>query len=600
MSQKTHNYLYRAGAAAVWLYLILRAGYVPPVHDEAATFFHYVNHREYWPGKALWDANNHILNSFLSWYFVKLFGVNTLALRMANLLFFPVYAWFLYKLSRELQSGWTRFLLLLSGLTVHGLVEYFGYARGYGMSMALLSGALYYGYRFFLEKNIRVLLPSLALFWLATASNLTLQNSVLLFIGLAAVYLLFEKFDGKTRLYGFLYLAAGIAALFPLIRLSFRMKEDGLLYYAAGEDFWTAVITSYTKQYFDSDLLAVKLFWFIWTGILLSGVFALLLRRGKWNTERKAAFFFPLLFLGNLTGIFAMHFLLDVNYPSDRTGMQLILFLLLACLFVADAGKPWQRALVTLPSLIFVVQFLAGANLSYSTYWKGEHLPERFWTRIHDESESGRYLKNPTLGGYRIRNLVWAWHNFLNGGGLQNMQYPEYCTGMEDYQVFSPGDYAAYRNRYDSLDTDEYSDVVLARRKTFVPTELYFDSTGISTPEGCTDEFKNLFETDAAEPFLNQTWLVEADVKLYSLATPPKIHVVTTLSDADGKTLDYQTSPLHWLKKEFRPEDSAVTVKIWWYRVPPETRRIVVYLWNVDRTAYTLQHASVRLLKARP
>lgn len=444
MSQKTHNCLYLAGAAAVWLYLILRAGYVPPVHDEAATFFHYVNHREYWPGKALWDANNHILNSFFSWYFVKLFGVNTLALRMANLLFFPVYAWFLYKLSRELQSGWTRFLLLLSGLTVHGLVEYFGYARGYGMSMALLLGALYYGYRFFSEKNIRVLLPSLALFWLATAGNLTLQNSVLLFIGLAAVYLLVEKFDGKTRLYGFLYLAAGIAALFPLIRLSFRMKEDGLLYYAAGEDFWTAVITSYTKQYFDSNLFAVKLFWFTWTGILLSGVFALLLRRGKWNTERKAAFFFPLLFLGNLTGIFAMHFLLDVNYPSDRTGMQLVLFLLLACLFVADAGKPWQRALVTLPSLIFVVQFLAGANLSYSTYWKGEHLPERFWTRIHDESESGRYLKNPTLGGYRIRNLVWAWHNFRNGGSLQNMQYPEYCTGMEDYQVFSPGDYAAW------------------------------------------------------------------------------------------------------------------------------------------------------------
>jgi len=598
VQKKNLTYLYLAGASGVWLYLMLRAWLIPPVHDEAATFFHYINHGEYWPGKALWDANNHILNSFLSKYAVKVFGISAFTIRLANLMFFPVYAWFIYKFSTQLKTPRAQFLLLLSGLTIHGFVEYFAYARGYGMSMALLTGALYYSYRFFSVKNIRLLAAAVIFYGLATLANLTLQNTSLMFLGMAALFLFVEKFNAKQRIMGMAYVCVGLLALWPLINLSLEMKKDGLLYYAQDEDFWTAVISSFTQMFFDSKSYTLHLFWFAWFGLFvwLTATFLPKLRAA--SCEDRARIIFPLFFFGNLAGIFAMHYAMGVNFPSDRTGMHLVLYLFLGCVFLADLGKPRQQFAVLVPILVFFAQFSLGANVSYSTYWKGEHLPQRFWKRIYDESESGRYVKNPTVGGYRLRNLVWAWHNFKRGGTLQNMQYLDYYTGFEDYQIFSAGDYAKHRHVYDSLDTDEYSNVTLTRRKTFLRTQAYWDTTGITTPENYNGEYFNLFETFVPDSFLNKTWQVEADIKLYSLLTPPKIHFVTSFMDADGNTLDYETSPLDWRKKEYRPEDPApVNIKIWWYKVPPETKRIVVYLWNVDKDAYTLQKGDVRILR---
>ena len=315
MQKKNFVYVYLFAATAIWIYLMLRAWFVPPVHDEAATFFHYINHGEYNPGKALWDANNHILNSFLSPYIIKVLGINAFTIRLANLLFFPVYAWFLYRLALQLRTARARFLLLFMGLTIHGFIEYFAYSRGYGMSMALLTGALYYSYRFFSEKRLVFLPPALLLYLLATLANLTLLNTALLFMGLSVLALPGKAFTGKQRLAGSGLLVIAALLLWPLVNISLKMKEDGLLYYAADEKFWTAVIGSFTRQYFDSDNLLLKLFWFAWCGLLLWLTVAFLARPNEQRRSESARLFFPLLFFGNLAGIFAMHYLLGVNFP---------------------------------------------------------------------------------------------------------------------------------------------------------------------------------------------------------------------------------------------------------------------------------------------
>jgi hypothetical protein len=50
----------------IWLYLWLRAFYVPLIYDEIATFYGYVHVGKFIPFYAHWDANNHIINSLLS------------------------------------------------------------------------------------------------------------------------------------------------------------------------------------------------------------------------------------------------------------------------------------------------------------------------------------------------------------------------------------------------------------------------------------------------------------------------------------------------------------------------------------------------------
>lgn len=582
-------------AALVWVYLILRAWLVPPVHDEAATFFHYINHGQYMPGYALFDANNHVLNSFLGKYFVKVFGVSAFSIRMANLFTFPVYSWFLYQLSKKLLHKGTQYALLLTGVLMHGFVEYFAYSRGYGMSMAFLMGAIYYSYCFFSGEKRSYFVLAFAFYWLATLSNLTLQNTALLFLAMAFLYGVFIK---KQKPSFFMFWVMFLMALFPFVYLSLKMKEGGLLYYAHEMDFWEAVIISFTQQYFDSSNIFLYLFWFVWTGLFVWLLVMFLAKNKSIRELDMSRLFLLLLFLGNIVGVFAMHFILGVNYPSDRTGMHLVLFLFIACVFLADTNTNSSilRYTIWVPSLVFIGQFAFGANLSHSTYWKGEHLPKRFVDYVQRDAVEKGII--PTVGGYKMKELVWAFYNFRNGGVQQNMQPSGYYSGFEEYQLFFPYDFD--NQLYDSLDVDNISGTVLARRKEFLQTESpYVDTSDISTFENYSEEYFNLFETFRVDSFVNHAWLLDAELKLYSLETPPKINLVASFFGEDGNMLGYERYPLPWLKKEFRPEDEPMILKLWLYHVPPETKRIVVYLWNIDKRAYTLQNAAIKISKVK-
>ncbi len=583
--------LFLTTSAIIWVYLHLRAVYVPLVHDEAATFFHYVNHGEWMPGKALFDANNHILNSLLSFYSVKLFGIHEWSLRLANLLFFPVYCAALWGLSGFLKNPVAKWALLIGGLCMHGFTEYFAYSRGYGMSMGILAAALYFGMRYFRQVKTVDLWSATGLFWLATAANLTLMNSTLLFFGAVVLFTFTRNEPLSSKIKNTLPLIAGTPALIPFVLLSMKMKDGGLLYYADGEDFFTAVPVSFSQQFFESGEGFMPWIWVATFGLFLVLTVAVLIKKIK--SVPLLVWLFPFMLVGSLTGVFTMHEVLGVNYPSDRTGMYLVLYLFVSLIFLADEVIPKLSAI---PAAAFTLHFLFHANLSHSTYWKSEHMPERFWTRVYEDSRSQK-MANPTVGGYRIRDLIWSWYNFRHEGPLQNMDYDHYGNPWEDYVIFNPGDYAAHSVEYDSLDFDPISRLTLARRISPLKGEPWYDSTLVSGPEYYYGEYFNLFETENPDSFSDKSWMLETDLKIWSLATPPKIRLVYTMQDEAGNALEYGVSPLHRLRKEFRADQEPVTVKMIWRNVPAQTRRIVVYLWNINGEKYTLETGAVRIKK---
>ena len=122
----------------VFIYLAIRAFMVPLVHDEVATFFHYIQKGEFLPPLAHWDANNHILNSILSYFSYLLFGSSELSLRLSNLIFFPVFFFFVYRISNLLRNSILKWAFFITFVFAHNFIEYFALSRGYGMSMALL------------------------------------------------------------------------------------------------------------------------------------------------------------------------------------------------------------------------------------------------------------------------------------------------------------------------------------------------------------------------------------------------------------------------------------------------------------------------------
>ena len=129
---------------ALMSYLILRAIYTPILHDEIATFYYYIQTGIYFPPKAHWDANNHILNSMLSNWSFQVFGSEPWALRLPNVLTFPIYFLFSWKLVEKLQHVGVRWGAFLALVMSHYVFEYFGETRGYGLSMAFLVAGLFY------------------------------------------------------------------------------------------------------------------------------------------------------------------------------------------------------------------------------------------------------------------------------------------------------------------------------------------------------------------------------------------------------------------------------------------------------------------------
>ena len=91
-------------AMLAYIYVVLRGYFVPPFCDEIITFFDYVRTGDMHPFYAKLDANNHVLNSAISRVFYLLFGGEIFVLRLANLLAFGGYLFYLFRFKQFFQK----------------------------------------------------------------------------------------------------------------------------------------------------------------------------------------------------------------------------------------------------------------------------------------------------------------------------------------------------------------------------------------------------------------------------------------------------------------------------------------------------------------
>src|SRR5687767_3192372 len=104
-SQRTFRLLFICVSALAFLTILLRAYYVPFTHDEASTFFFYVQTDNYMPYKAHAYTNNHVLNSFLAAQCYKMWGASPFVLRLPNILSFMVLVYGVYRFLTRCGTG---------------------------------------------------------------------------------------------------------------------------------------------------------------------------------------------------------------------------------------------------------------------------------------------------------------------------------------------------------------------------------------------------------------------------------------------------------------------------------------------------------------
>jgi hypothetical protein len=180
-------------------YTALRAWRVALTIDEANTLNNYVN-AGFLSLFRVDTANNHILNSLLTWLVTRIVGTSELALRLPNLLGYLLYLIFSFRLFRQ----YTNNLTVISGFVILNanpyVLEFFSLCRGYGLALGLLLAALFYFFRFMDEareaRPVGSRQLSLALF---AAGAAVLADLTLIFIFLGIVVLALVIIAKNTR-----------------------------------------------------------------------------------------------------------------------------------------------------------------------------------------------------------------------------------------------------------------------------------------------------------------------------------------------------------------------------------------------------------------
>lgn len=564
----------------VFILVCLRAFLIPFTHDEASTFFFYVQSDNYLPYKAHVYTNNHVLNSALSNIFYHLGGSHRFVLRLPNVLSFLVLCYGVYRFFRHLRYTGARILLAGFFILTFNFLDFFELCRGYGLSMAFALLGLACLMDYFRDREFRQLLL-FSLYWqLALAANLTL---VILLSMLVVFVLLFQL---RMKLFkgikNWLLLLVNLGILFFWIKFSFFYKEQGVLDSGIGEDYWEVSFKSLMLFIFGTD--------YLWMQLLVLGVFILIVLVSLfWFFKKPVSFnavfqprFFYILFLCSLVLVFfLLKQLMQINYPEDRTGLFFYLFFALSLVFFFDAAGKTLSWLAAAPMLVgSLIYFALSFNLNSFGHYFYHVLPREFYSYLEQE-----YHKNGdktfTIGGHTNREMNYAFLNYRGGGLLNPMDEGTPMCMNCDYYIALEEEKPYYERFYDEVLYDKYWGRVLLKRKQPLERREIPALTQSYRGFAGSDEFYEFLRVgDSLLPGRN---CLEADMSItFKKAPAPfKAFLVFQVNDEQNNGVYYKRALLNWLADDL--SGSTRRIKLTTGPLPAKISSVIVYLWNIDK-----------------
>lgn len=365
-------FIYWTIGILVFLYVFIRAILVGVTYDEAWTITQFV------PSK-LSDiicftvpiANNHIVNTLLI-KFLFLFGNESVFIaRLPNVLALILFIYFSARITREYIGGWIglgTFLLVLANPFV---LDFFGLARGYGLSLSFQVAAIYYFIRFFNSPKRKTVFSTLIFAALSVLSNFTLLNFFLAIVLLLYfVPLVTKRFDLLKKIWipSLVISLIVVAIIYEPLR---KLKASGNLYYGGNHDFYTDTLQSlskytlYTMEQTLASTVALNIFL-----ILLVGFLIVSYTTSKFRIDTPKNLI-GMLFFACFASTVLQHYLFDNLYLVDRTALLFIpLLLFLFGFSIQESLKyrisKWAMSMVVLG---FSLNFLQQANFYRTVTW---------------------------------------------------------------------------------------------------------------------------------------------------------------------------------------------------------------------------------------
>ena len=415
-------------------YVVIRGLVLGLTYDEC-TSIHLVAFFD--PGRFFCNSNTHLVNSCyialvrsLGWTFPFMY-------RALNIGAFAVYAVSLYGIIGFFHRRWMRLVCFLGVLANPYTIEFFSLARGYGISLTLLSVSLFFVLytvgisqkkRFFLCANLcafLALLSNYSFFYFYCATTAVL---------LLAMVSKRRGFRSYTRADMIRFLLLNGLGVGVVLFHSFLLYTKGELYYGAPGNFFSTFISSG----FPWGCLAPERFSLIdtllpWAGVFLIVYFLVALRTARGT--RRLGLFLGCIAVGSCIIPYILQRTCGVLYPVMRTSLwvwPLSLCFLFAVLKTRGVRRYRVRAgVLCLISLLLVSFFLMRMNFSYCTEWRYAADTQDALQDLVLQTTRGETL----FVSFALYQPVWYYNTYVYNNWFQIAQYEkpwEYNYVRED------------------------------------------------------------------------------------------------------------------------------------------------------------------------
>jgi hypothetical protein len=366
---------------------------------------------------ARYDANNHVLYSILAKLSIIVFGTSEFTLRLPSVIagFFFVLGvyWVLAATTASRAVHWTALL----ALGLHPLLLDFSAAgRGYGLSLTLLTWAIY----FFLRQRD---LLSGALLGLGISANLTILFPA---VGLVLCPFALRRGDSEKRIQSCLAIAFTATGVFGVICYAVLSKASTSNFYVGIGKLSSAIFNLIVTSVRGSERVgllraynAMRLTELVILPLLT--IFSLVASAKIFlrSPDRRPALAPMAILVTAVVELVASHHLAGLPYPVDRLGLYLILLLGLAWAISVSATENLLLRLSNgfLAGLL-VIQFATQLQTRYFQVWIYDLPAKDVARRLLDETRdkppnsvkvSVTWWEQPALefyrGYYRISSL---------------------------------------------------------------------------------------------------------------------------------------------------------------------------------------------------
>lgn len=591
-SWRTFTWFFLALSLALFSLLIFRAWYIPITHDEASTFFFYVQTGNYIPYKAHAYTNNHVLNSMLSSWCYNAWGAHPFVLRLPNLIAFPVYCLGLYLLARQMQNVWARFALVALFLLIPNLTDFFALCRGYGISLACMLFGIYWLLQHFSKPAAWRVALFFVSWHLALAANMTLIVPLALLTFFLTLHLV-HKWN-RRRWLEIVWILFSLFLLAKWIKFALYYRSLNLLDSGSPTDLYTTTFVSLMELMHENTHLLVQL---IYIAVFVFSVIHVFLF--FWKKPELEFVYTPLglsfcCFLGLVVMIVLQNWVLLIYFPDNRAALFFYLFFALMFCFVLDRrNNAVSQGVGALLFISHIFYMLNAVNFTHFRYPFYHTMPDSFMDYLVQRQKQSELPI--TVGGHINREMNYTFANYQLGSPLNPMHIPSRMEMNCDYYYARSEESVYYRHFYTPVMRDHFGRELLKRRFP-LQSAVLFESTSFPMIDDW-QPYYNLLDTIISDLPKQKCYEALVELDFVQVPAPFSAELVLEVTDKDKRTVSRSRATLHWLVANLNGDKRRF--RLLTDPLPEEAHRIIVYIWNINKEHYILQPRRLRFAQLK-